>query len=125
MLNSLKLRWRRAYITCRWRILSFLRFSEFHNLIMLRTRGSHRRLLPLHRDPSQLLPHFGIARRRTGRQQSHKAGILGFLRIRQLSGFDTDLGSEIPIDKTGDSRPAESLRHQVVAPPGHYACDDG
>jgi hypothetical protein len=57
--------------------------------------------------------------------KKHELSGLGFLGIRQLSGFDTGLGSEIPIDKTGGSRPAESLRHQVVAPPGRYACDDG
>ena len=45
--------------------------------------------------------------------------------IMQLSAFDTGLGSEIPIDKIGGSRPAELVRHQVVVPPGRYACDDG
>ena len=45
--------------------------------------------------------------------------------IKQLSGFDTVLGSEIPIDKIGGSRPAETVRRRVVAPPVRYACDDG
>ena len=45
--------------------------------------------------------------------------------IKQLSAFDTGLGSEIPIDKIGGSRPAESVRHRVVVPPVRYACDDG
>ena len=40
----------------------------------------------------------------------HEAGILGFLGIRQLSGFDTGLGSEIPIDKIGGSQPDEAAR---------------
>ena len=45
--------------------------------------------------------------------------------IKQLSVFDTVLGSEIPIDKIGDSRPTESVRPRVVVPPVRYACDDG
>ena len=45
--------------------------------------------------------------------------------IKQLWVFDTVLGSEIPIDKSGGSRPVESVRRLVVAPPGRYACDDG
>ena len=45
--------------------------------------------------------------------------------IKQLSAFDTGLDSEIPIDTIGGSRPAESVRHRVVAPPVRYACDDG
>jgi hypothetical protein len=45
--------------------------------------------------------------------------------IMQPSAFDTGLGSEIPIDKIGGSRPAESVCHRVVVPPGRYACDDG
>jgi hypothetical protein len=45
--------------------------------------------------------------------------------VRQLLVFDTVLGSEIPIDKTGGSRPAESVRRLVVAALGRYACDDG
>ena len=44
--------------------------------------------------------------------------------IKQLSAFDTGLGSEIPIDKIGGSRPAESVDRRVVALPGRYACDD-
>ena len=55
----------------------------------------------------------------------HEAGILGFLGIRQLSGFDTALGSEIPINKIGGSQPDEAARRPVVAPPMRYACDDG
>ena len=45
--------------------------------------------------------------------------------IKRLSVFDTGLGSEIPIVKIGGSRPAESVRRRVVAPPGRYACADG
>jgi hypothetical protein len=45
--------------------------------------------------------------------------------IKQLSVFDTVLGSEIPIDKIGGSRPTESVRPRVVVPPVRYACDDG
>jgi hypothetical protein len=92
---------------------------------MPRARGSDRRFIHLHRDPRQLLLHFGIAMRRTRRHQCHEAGILGFLGIRQLSVFDTGLGSEIPIDKIGGSRPAEALRRRVVAPSVRYACDGG
>ena len=55
----------------------------------------------------------------------HEADILGFLGIRPLSLFDTVLGSEIPIDKIGGSRPAESVYHRVVAPPRRYAYADG
>ena len=50
---------------------------------------------------------------------------LGFFGIRQLSGFDTGPGSEIPSDKIGGSQPAEAARRTVVAPPRRYACDDG
>ena len=45
--------------------------------------------------------------------------------IKQLSVFDTGLGNEIPIDKIGGLRSAESVRRLVVAPPVRYACDDG
>jgi hypothetical protein len=45
--------------------------------------------------------------------------------IKPLSVFDTGLGTEIPIDKIGGSRPAESIRRRAVAPPGRYACADG
>ena len=45
--------------------------------------------------------------------------------IKQLSVFDTVLDNEIPIDKIGGSRPAESVHRRVVAPPVRYACDDG
>ena len=45
--------------------------------------------------------------------------------IKQLSVFDTVLGSEVPIDKIGGRRPAETVRPLVVAPPGRYACDGG
>jgi hypothetical protein len=54
-----------------------------------------------------------------------RAGILGSLGIRPLSVFDTVLGSAIPTDKMGGSRPAEAMRPLVVAPPVRYACDDG
>ena len=45
--------------------------------------------------------------------------------IKQPSVFDTVLGNDIPIDKIGGSRPAESVDPWVVAPPVRYACDDG
>ena len=45
--------------------------------------------------------------------------------IKQLSVFDTVLGSEIPIDKIEGSRPAESAHRRVVSPPVRYGCDDG
>ena len=92
---------------------------------MPRARGSDRRFIHLHRDPCQLLLHFGIAMHRTWRHECHEAGILAFLGIRQLSVFDTGLGSEIPIDKIGGWRPSESVRRLVVAPPVRYACDAG
>jgi hypothetical protein len=50
---------------CPWRIPNFLKFSAFRNFVMPRARGPDRRFIPLHRDPSQLLLHFGIAMRRT------------------------------------------------------------
>jgi hypothetical protein len=50
--------------SCPLRIPSFLRFSAFRNLVIPRARGSDRRFIHLHRDPRQLLLHFGIAMRR-------------------------------------------------------------
>jgi hypothetical protein len=58
-----------------------------------------------------------------GSRATTATGVCG--GIKQLSEFDTGLGSELPIDKIGGSRPAEAVRRRVVAPPVRYVRDDG
>ena len=50
--------------------------------------------------------------------------MLAFLAFRQLSVFDKGLDSEIPNDKIGGSRSAESVPRLGVAPSVRYAYDD-